>query len=122
MGDALPWPALVLVLAPILLPACRAPASPAAATARAWGNGPARWLLLDDEQQALGRVRTNTDFASFLGAFWACRDDDPATDENPFGRLFAERGAAADRLYAEPGVRGSLTPRGGALLLLGPPT
>ena len=100
---------------------CRPAGSAAAETARAWGAGPARWLLLADDRDGLAHVKTNADFAAFLGRFWDCRDADPDDDDNPFARLFAERVAAADRLYEEDGIRGSLTPRGGALLLLGPP-
>jgi GWxTD domain-containing protein len=69
----------------------------------------------------LRRVRTGSDLTRFLQEFWGRRDDDPYTDENPFALLFAERVQAADRLYVEEGLRGSLTDRGGALLLLGPP-
>jgi GWxTD domain-containing protein len=100
---------------------CAAPRSPAAATAKAWGDGPAHWLLLPEDRERLARVETNTDFSSFLARFWSCRDSDPQEPDNPFGRLFAERVIAADRLYEEPELRGSLTARGGALLLLGPP-
>lgn len=112
--------AALLVLA-LAAAGCRPPDSPAAETARAWGSGPARWLLLPEDHQGLARVVSHTDFSGFLASFWECRDDDPDDNENPFGRLFAERVAAADRLYEETGVRGSLTARGGALLLLGPP-
>ena len=109
---------LVLVLAS---GGCRAPASDAAATARAWGAGPTRWLLLPSDEDALQKVRTPAEFTTFLARFWDCRDSDPADGTNPFARVFAGRVADADRLYEEAGVRGSLTPRGGALLLLGPP-
>lgn len=100
---------------------CRPSASAAAETAHAWAAGPARWLLLPDDERALGQVESNSDFGTFLARFWDCRDEDPKDDDNPFARLFAERVAAADRLYEEPQIRGSLTPRGRALLLLGPP-
>ena len=100
---------------------CRPPTSAAAETAHAWAAGPARWLLLPDDERAIAQVESNTDFATFLAHFWDCRDQDSADDDNPFARLFAERVAAADRLYEEPQIRGSLTPRGRALLLLGPP-
>jgi GWxTD domain-containing protein len=101
--------------------ACRAPA-PAAQTARSWAAGPVRWLLLPDELEELREVRTSAQFSGFLQAFWTRRDDDRSDDEIPFGAVFAERVAAADRLYVEDGLRGSLTDRGGALVLLGPPT
>ena len=112
--------AALLVLA-LAVTGCRPMGSAAAETARAWGAGPARWLLLPADREELARVQTHTDFAAFLGRFWECRDADPGDDDNPFARTFAERVAAADRLYEERGVRGSLTPRGGALLLLGSP-
>src|SRR6185503_9281317 len=112
--------AALLALA-LVTSGCRPVASAAAETAHAWAAGPARWLVQPDDQAALAQVQTNTDFSAFLARFWSCRDADPADDDNPFARLFAERVAAADRLYEEAGVRGSLTPRGHALLLLGPP-
>ena len=40
---------------------------------------------------------------------------------NAFAARFFERVAMADKLYVEEDVRGSLTDRGGALILLGPP-
>src|SRR5438045_3976430 len=85
-------------VAAVLAAACRGPRSPAAETARAWGDGPARWLLLPDEQSTLRQVRSNGDLTRFLAAFWACRDEDPARDDNAFARLFAQRVEAADRL------------------------
>jgi GWxTD domain-containing protein len=113
--------AAALLVMTLAASGCRAPTSAAAQTAHAWGAGPAHWLLLPADRERMARVQTNADFASFLAGFWACRDENPADDDNPFARLFAERVAAADRLYEEPGLRGSLTDRGGALLLLGPP-
>jgi GWxTD domain-containing protein len=101
---------------------CAAGPSPGAAAARDWADGPARWLLLPDERDALRRVRTAPELTRFLQDFWRRRDDDPATPEVPLGALFAERVAAADRLYPEDGVRGALSDRGGVLVLLGPPT
>ena len=90
--------------------------------ARAWADGPVRWLLLPDERTALRGVTSSADLTAFLQTFWLRRDDDPRTAENPLGDVYAQRVADADRLYAEDGVRGSLTDRGGALLLLGPPS
>jgi len=110
-----------LLLVALAAAGCRPSTSAAAETAHAWAAGPARWLLLPDDERALGQVESNADFGAFLGRFWDCRDENPKDDDNPFARLFAERVAAADRLYEEPQVRGSLTPRGRALLLLGPP-
>lgn len=110
-----------LLALPLLRCGVSAP-SPAAETARAWGNGPTRWLLLPEDTAALEAVRTNAEFAHFLAGFWDCRDDDPSTGDNPVARRFAERVEAADRLYGERHLRGSLTDRGRALVLLGPPS
>lgn len=56
-----------------------------------------------------------------MEGFWHLRDPDPSTADNAFRETFARRAEAADLLYAEGATRGSLTPRGRALLLLGPP-
>ena len=112
------WP---LLAAAALAAACAAVA-PGSETARAWSEGPVRWLMLPEELEELHRIRGGPELSQFLRAFWSRRDDDPSTPEIPFTTVYAERVAAADRLYAEDGVRGSLTDRGGTLLLLGPPS
>lgn len=56
-----------------------------------------------------------------IDRFWERRDPDPSVPGNPAFRTFNERVAAADSLYADGDRRGSLTPRGQALVLLGPP-
>jgi GWxTD domain-containing protein len=110
------------VLAALAVAAACTASAPVADTARAWSEGPARWLLLPEEHEELRALRTSAELARFLQRFWVRRDDDPASEEIPFGAVFAERVTAADRLYVEEEVRGSLTDRGGALLLLGPPS
>ena len=110
----------VLAVTAVLAAGCAA-MEPGSETARAWGQGPARWLLLPDEQAELEGLR-DADLPGFLQRFWRRRDDDPSTPEVPFAAVYTERVAAADSLYAEEGMRGSLTDRGGALLLLGPPS
>lgn len=101
---------------------CRSGVPPQAASAVAeWAAGPARWLILPDEEKQLHRIRTNQEAVAFMEAFWRRRDPDPEKPGNPFVQTFYQRVEAADRLYGEPGVRGSLTDRGRALILLGPP-
>jgi len=101
---------------------CRSGAPPQAAAAVAeWAEGPTRWLILPDEEKQLRRIRTNQEAVAFMEAFWRRRDPDPERPGNPFVQTFYQRVEAADRLYGEPGVRGSLTDRGRALILLGPP-
>lgn len=86
-----------------------------------WAEGPVRWYLLAAERRALAEVRSSADAVNFIERFWRLRDPDPGTSENAFRETFASRVEAADVLYAEGSTRGSLTPRGRALLLLGPP-
>jgi GWxTD domain-containing protein len=84
-------------------------------------DGPTRWLMLPEEQRQVRRLRTTREAVDFIEAFWRRRDPDPNTPGNEFSRTFYERVEAADRLYTERGTRGSLTDRGRALILLGPP-
>ena len=100
--------------------ACRSvPARPAGGLGL--DEGPTRWLMLPEEQRQFRRLHTTREAVDFIEAFWRRRDPDPATPGNEFSRTFYERVEAADRLYPERGTRGSLTDRGRALILLGPP-
>jgi GWxTD domain-containing protein len=96
-----------------------APARPAGGVGL--DEGPTRWLMLPEEQRQLRHLHTTREAVDFIEAFWRRRDPDPNTPGNEFSRTFYERVEAADRLYAEAGTRGSLTDRGRALILLGPP-
>ena len=103
--------------------AAREPETPEPATSLdEWARGPVRWLLLPAEQRRLREIETPAVARGFVDRFWARRDPDPATEANPFRDTFYKRVEAADLLYAEEGVRGSLTDRGRALILLGSPT
>lgn len=86
-----------------------------------WVNGPARWLMLPEEEREARRLRTNREAVAFIEAFWQRRDPDPGVPGNPAAQAFYDRVEAADNLYGEEGRRGSLTDRGRALVLLGPP-
>ena len=88
---------------------------------RDWAAGPVRWLMLPAEAEELTRLVSDAEAAIFVREFWRRRDPDPAGDGNLARRRFEERVAAADRHYGESGLRGSLTVRGRALVLLGPP-
>jgi GWxTD domain-containing protein len=77
--------------------------------------------MLPDELRQAHRLQTTREAVDFIEAFWNRRDPDPTTPGNEFSRVFYERVEAADRLYPEGGTRGSLTDRGRALVLLGPP-
>ncbi len=112
----------VLSLVPWLALACRpgiVRATPAGAAGLA--DGPTRWLMLPEEIHRAERLDTTREAVEFVEEFWRRRDPDPEEPGNPFAKAFYERVEAADRLYADGGQRGSLTDRGRALILLGPP-
>ena len=99
---------------------CRS-TSPARRAAEEWGRGPASWLLLGDERRELASIRDATDFEAFHQRFWMRRDPDSSHSNNAAADLYFARVADADQLYGQSGLRGSLSDRGGALILLGPP-
>ena len=90
-------------------------------TAAGLADGPTRWLMLPEELRQVQRIRTNREAVEWLEAFWRRRDPDPDEPGNEAAKVFYQRVEAADRLYSDGGVRGSLTDRGRALILLGPP-
>jgi GWxTD domain-containing protein len=77
--------------------------------------------MLPEEEKKARRLRTNREAITYIEEFWRRRDPDPAKAGNPFVQTFNERVEAADRLYGEGVERGSMTDRGRALVLLGPP-
>ena len=87
-----------------------------------WAEGPARWLLQPSERREMRQVQGPEDAAAFIEEFWSRRDPRPQEPGNPYRAAYEQRVAAADVLYAEEGIRGSLTDRGRALILLGSPT
>ncbi len=108
------------VVATLSLPA-RAGQPPERAGVTAWADGPVRWLMTAEELKRVRRLRTGREAIGFLEEFWRRRDPTPADRANPFAEQFQQRVEAADHLYPEEGVRGSMTDRGRALVLLGPP-
>lgn len=77
--------------------------------------------MLPEEEREVRRLQTTREVIDFIEDFWRRRDPDPGTTDNELSKVFYERVEAADRLYSEEGQRGSLTDRGRALVLLGPP-
>ncbi|MFQ5349784.1 MAG: GWxTD domain-containing protein [Thermoanaerobaculia bacterium] len=101
------------------------PAPPGSATGPSlsgWAAGPVSWLLLPSERKRMRRVDSSVAAVYFIEEFWQRRDPDSEKPGNPVRATFNERVDAADQLYPEPGRRGSLTDRGGALILLGSPS
>jgi GWxTD domain-containing protein len=111
-----------LLIGLVLLPACGGLGGTILGPSyREWAQGPVRWLLLPEELRSFRRLRNDRDAALFIAEFWRRRDPAPEAPGNAFYDRFEERVTAADRLYGEDGRRGSLTERGRALVLLGPP-
>jgi GWxTD domain-containing protein len=115
VASALPW------LCCAALCGCSGEPAPTSAPAAEIVASPLRWLMLPEEAREARRLRSSREAVDFLEAFWQRRNPDPSRPTNEHARLFHERVEAADRLYAEDGTRGSLTDRGRALILLGPP-
>ncbi|MEO8502962.1 MAG: GWxTD domain-containing protein [Acidobacteriota bacterium] len=87
-----------------------------------WSTGPIHWLLQSDEAHQYHRLETADEARAFIQAFWERRNPAPGDPLNSYARDFFDRVAIADKLYAEEDLPGSLTERGGALILLGPPS
>lgn len=87
-----------------------------------WAAGPVQWLLLPEERKQIKQVEKASETVAFIEVFWQRRDDDPNDGDNAFRTEFLHRVEAADVLYSDEGLRGSLTDRGRALILLGPPS
>lgn len=94
----------------------RGPAvGPAVRAELSWSDGPIRWLLLPQERRELAAAASRSAVNEFAERFWARRGPAAAS-------RFAARVADADRLYSDGVVPGSLTDRGRALIVLGPPS
>jgi GWxTD domain-containing protein len=118
---AITWWAVLPLLSCLALGCSSGGERPPSAGAGGLTEGPTRWLMLPEEMRQADRLRTSRDAVDFVEKFWQRRDPDPEEPGNDFAKTFYLRVEAADHLYAEGGVRGSLTDRGRALILLGPP-
>ncbi len=86
-----------------------------------WPRGPVHWLLLPDEADAFADLTSADDARAFILHFWERRNPSPGSPVNVAAQQFFDRVEMADKLYLEEDRRGSLTERGGALILLGSP-
>lgn len=120
--------AFMLAFLPALAAVGQLPAAPAAELSPIyleWSAGPAHYLFTAADREAWRRVADDQEAEAFIRLFWARRDPDPESAENEFRREFERRVAFADQRFGatvedEP-VAGSLTDRGRAFVLLGPP-
>lgn len=87
-----------------------------------WAKGPVQFLMTKDEVAQWNALQSDADADAFIALFWARRDPTPGTPRNEFREDFEARAAYADKAFAAPRVRGSLTDRGKALVIFGAPT
>ena len=87
-----------------------------------FANGPAQWIMTDQEKAQWKTVKTDTDAKAFVDLFWARRDPTPGTPRNEFKESFDQRVQYADEHFASGRTRGSMTDPGRVLVILGPPT
>ena len=113
---------LLLLALVVALPVAADSGPPPAERISEWARGPVRWLLRPVERRQMRRVKTPAEAANFVERFWARRDPDRARPGNSYRDLFYQRVEAANLLYPESEVAGSMTDRGRALILLGPPS
>ncbi len=87
-----------------------------------WAKGPEGFLLTKQERKEYEKITSDTQAQAFLDLFWAKRDPDLNTVVNEFRLDFDQRVKAADKQFGTEKLRGALTDRGRALLLLGLPS
>ncbi len=128
--------ATALAAASFLMPAASLPGATLWAAARerprrtaagydapgeSWREGPVRYLLGKDEDDAFRALRTDDDRAAFIASFWSRRDPDLSTPQNEYRDRFYGRVEAANLLFTDSTKDGWKTDRGKIYILLGPP-
>lgn len=86
-----------------------------------WAAGPASHLMTPAEKAAWQAVTTEAQAEAFVALFWAKRDPNSTTPVNELREEFDRRVALADEHFTTKRTRGSMTDRGRALIVLGPP-
>jgi len=86
-----------------------------------WREGPVRYLLTKNEDDAFRALAADEDRAAFIQRFWASRDPVGSTPENEYRAIFYVRVAEANRRFTDSTKPGWKTDRGKIFILLGPP-
>ncbi len=98
------------------------PALAAVETHKDWDKSPEFvFLATDQEKNAWRSVSSDADAEKFIALFWAKRDPDLKTPANEYKVRFEQLVAAADKAFVTAKVRGAMTERGKALVLIGQP-
>ena len=112
----------VLAVLALLLSAVH-PALAALDTYKDWEKSPEfQYLATDTEKKDFKKVASDEEAEKFVALFWARRDPNiEKTPRNVFREQFEARVKFADEKLSLGRKRGSLTERGKALILIGPP-
>ena len=87
-----------------------------------WAEGPARWILTDEEKKDWSSLTDPNAQETFVETFWTARESLPGAGGRTFREEFERRVAFADEFLSQDAERrGSLTDRGMVFVLLGPP-
>jgi GWxTD domain-containing protein len=89
---------------------------------KGWNKSPEfQFLATDAEQKEWKKVATDEQADTFVQLFWARRDPDLKTPVNEYKLGFDQRVKEADQQFGLPRLRGALTERGKAYILIGVP-
>ena len=100
----------------------RTPANWSLPADAAWASSPVRHLLTTAQKKEYESLTSDDTRAEFVSRFWSQLDPTPGTPANEFRSEFERRIAFADATFSEDQKRGSMTERGAAFAVLGPPT
>lgn len=89
---------------------------------KAWGDGPAQWIMTPEERRDWRNVATDSDANNFIDLFWARRDPSSGTAVNEYRGAFESRVSYADESFTEDRKRGAMTDRGRVYIVLGRPS
>jgi GWxTD domain-containing protein len=86
-----------------------------------WRQGPVKYLLAKEEDQAFKKLKTEEERSTFVEEFWTKRDPTPGTPENEFRVEFYRRAREAAARFTENDGKGWQDDRGRVFILLGAP-
>jgi GWxTD domain-containing protein len=86
-----------------------------------WGKGPVTWIMTREESREWKQIKNDEDAEKFIQLFWARRDPTPGTYANEYKAEFDSRVQYADEHYGNRRMKGSMTERGRAGVILGYP-
>ncbi|HET6372091.1 MAG TPA: GWxTD domain-containing protein [Candidatus Polarisedimenticolia bacterium] len=86
-----------------------------------WRQGPVKYLLTKEEDQAYKKLKTDEERSQFVTEFWARRDPSPGTPDNEYRDAFYVRARQAASEFTDEGGKGWQDDRGKVYILMGPP-